>query len=135
MSFKHCGLLSWVHERNGRPKTQKPCARLRDADTRSASGDPAMVFIFRMASILSGRTGTLPVMPSGRIAAGRLSSTIFSGSCPLHMIVSEIGVRFLRKIMRKRARDARVNRSTTNIVLFEQRLVTRLVLPLDVIEE
>src|SRR3954469_25012968 len=37
------------------PETQRPCARLRDADRnfRSTSGDPAMVFIFRMASILS----------------------------------------------------------------------------------
>src|SRR3954454_11869815 len=37
------------------PETQRPCARLRDTDRnkRSASGDPAMVFIFRMASILS----------------------------------------------------------------------------------
>jgi hypothetical protein len=36
----------------------------------SASGDPAMVFDFWMASILSGITGSLPVAPSGRIAAG-----------------------------------------------------------------
>jgi len=36
----------------------------------SASCDPAMVFGFRMASILSGHTGALPVVPSRRIAAG-----------------------------------------------------------------
>ena len=38
--------------------------------------------------------------------------------------------------MRKRAQTARVLfKSTTNVVLFEQRLVARLVLPLDVIEQ
>ena len=38
--------------------------------------------------------------------------------------------------MRKRAQTARVLfKSTTNVVLFKQRLVTRLVLPLDVIEQ
>src|SRR4029079_10382435 len=43
---------------------------------------------------------------------------------------------FVRKIMRKRAQTARVLfKSTTNVVLFKQRLVTRLVLPLDVIEQ
>src|SRR5580704_7063874 len=58
--------------KNGCPKKQKPCARWLDADRikRSASGDPAMVFSFRMASIPSQVTGTLPVRPSGRIAAG-----------------------------------------------------------------
>src|SRR6185437_3569890 len=60
--------------KEGRPKTQKPCARWREAglEARSASGDPAMVLMFRMASILSGLTGTMPVASSGRIAAGRL---------------------------------------------------------------
>src|SRR6266566_4671947 len=73
MDIEHSGLLSWVHERQGRPKTQKPCARWRDADRnkRSASGDPAMVLVFRMASIFRVVTGTVPVTPSGRIAAGR----------------------------------------------------------------
>src|SRR6266478_4633130 len=59
--------------KTGRPKSQKPCARRRDADRnrRSASGDPAMVLVFRMASIFRVVTGTVPVTPSGRIAAGR----------------------------------------------------------------
>jgi hypothetical protein len=37
------------------PQNKKPCARWRDAERRmaSASGDPAMVSGFRMASILS----------------------------------------------------------------------------------
>src|SRR6202051_2810336 len=91
---------------------------------RSASGDPAMVFIFRMASIPS----------------------VVRASCPaqrpdccwtfLRMIDSEKPECDFRRNMRKRARLARVNfNSTTNVVLFEQRLVTRLVLPLDVIEQ
>src|ERR1700761_1999608 len=52
--------------KRGRSKTQKPCARLRDADldAGSASGDPAMVFMSRMASILSGSTGTCPFRPA-----------------------------------------------------------------------
>src|SRR3979490_304446 len=37
--------------------------------------------------------------------------------------------------MRKRARNARELYSTTNVMLFKQRLVTRLVLPLDVIKK
>jgi hypothetical protein len=45
------------------------CGTLRKG---SASGDPAMVFVGWMACILSVVTGTLPVTPSGRIAAGRL---------------------------------------------------------------
>src|SRR5437588_11469924 len=59
--------------KTGRPKSQKPCARRRDADRnrRPASGDPAMVLVFRMASIFRVVTGTVPVTPSGRIAAGR----------------------------------------------------------------
>jgi hypothetical protein len=37
------------------PQNKKPCARWRDAERHaaSASGDPAMVSGFRMASILS----------------------------------------------------------------------------------
>src|SRR4030081_1186167 len=54
MSIKHFDFFHGFAK--GRtPETQRPCARLRDADRnfRSASGDPAMVFIFRMASILA----------------------------------------------------------------------------------
>src|SRR6266849_1654560 len=46
-----------VSRKQGPFKTQKPCARWRDADcdevADSAPGAPAMVFMFRMASILS----------------------------------------------------------------------------------
>src|SRR5262249_12451349 len=45
--------------KDGVPETQKPCARWRDAEEGSASGDPAMVFVFRMASILPVSNGRL----------------------------------------------------------------------------
>jgi hypothetical protein len=61
-------------ESYGRLKTQKPCARLRDADREyaavSASGDPAMVFKSKMASILPMVRAFYPLSPSRRIAAG-----------------------------------------------------------------
>jgi hypothetical protein len=43
------------NERRDATQNKKPCARLRDAGRKaaSASGDPAMVSGFRMASILS----------------------------------------------------------------------------------
>jgi hypothetical protein len=50
-------MVVFFHEftKEGTPKNKKPCARLRDAGrvAASASGDPAMVSGFRMASILS----------------------------------------------------------------------------------
>jgi hypothetical protein len=58
------------------PKTQRPCARLRDAAAHcamSASGDPAMALAFEMASILpmvraSPRaTGTCPYRPAAGV--------------------------------------------------------------------
>src|SRR4030081_2727260 len=54
MNFEHLVFFHGFTKQRS-PETQRPCARLRDADRhmRSASGDPAMVFIFRMASILS----------------------------------------------------------------------------------
>src|SRR5204862_2091937 len=68
MLIEHMGLLSWVHERTA-SQNKKTIARWRDADRkcRSASGDPAMVLEFRMASILSSVSGILP-----RPAAGLL---------------------------------------------------------------
>src|SRR5947209_4740015 len=47
--------------KKGRLEKTKTMSRLRDADLsgRSASCDPAMVFGFRMASILSGSYGRL----------------------------------------------------------------------------
>ena len=94
-----------------------------------------MVFMLRMASILSGIYGHL-ALSSGRIAAGLPLSMIFSGIMLLGMIVSENSESGSRKIMRTRAQNARVLlESTTNVVLLQQRLVTRLVLPLDVVEK
>jgi hypothetical protein len=68
-----------------------------------------MVFMFRMASILSGIYGHL-ALSSGRIAAGPLLSMIFSEKgypllqiALLRMIVSENSESGFRKIMRKRA--------------------------------
>jgi len=58
--------------KNARPKRKnhaQDCGTLLES---SASGDPAMVFGIWMTCILSVVTGTLPVTPSGRIAAGRL---------------------------------------------------------------
>src|SRR5258708_64905 len=120
MNFEHFIGLSWF-TKAGTPKTQKPCARLRDTEVAnvadSASGDPAMVFMFRMASILPMVRASCPLRP----AAGLLLDTP-RGPFKVHA-------------QNAREDSARELNSTTNVVLFEQRLVTRLVLPLDVIEE
>jgi len=53
MSIEH-RLCFHLFMKGRTPKTQKPCARWRGADSKaaaSAPGDPAMVFEFRMASI------------------------------------------------------------------------------------
>src|ERR1700691_1599971 len=98
-----------------------------------ASGDPAMVFMFRMASILPMVRASYPLRP----AAGLLLDTPRTFQSPRaggRMIL--IGKRrsFSRPCenARKKARELC---STANVVLFEQRLVTRLVLSLDVIEK
>src|SRR6202023_3070037 len=120
MNIEHSIGLSWVHERTD-AETKRPCARLRDADRESfavsASSDPAMVLMFRMASILSMVRASCPLSPSRRIATGHAARTLRSPRA------------------KTRARGARRLYSTTNVVLFEQRLVTRLVLLLDVIEK
>src|ERR1700704_3321446 len=63
-----------VSRKEGCPKTQKPCARLRDAERDDvavgASGDPAMAFKSKMASILPMVRAFSPLSPSRRIAAG-----------------------------------------------------------------
>src|ERR1700716_659696 len=75
MNFKHGIGLSWVHESTD-VETKRPCARLRDADRESfavsASGDPAMVLMFRMASILPMVRASYPLRP----AAGLLLDTL-----------------------------------------------------------
>ena len=94
-----------------------------------------MVFIFRMASILSVVTGILPCP-----AAGLLLDVVEHDpyrTMLLRMIVSEkFGVRlFGRSCENARKQRAYSLKSTTNVMLFEQRLVTRLVLLLDVVEQ
>src|SRR6185436_14676777 len=78
-------------------------------------------------------------LPSGRIAAGRYFAhdpPFTRGSWPCARSLSGIESRIFRKIMRKRAPTARVvTCSATDVVLFEQRLVTRLVLVLQVVEK
>jgi len=66
MLIEHIGLLSWVHES---ACAQKQKDHAQDGETlielRSAPGDPAMVLMFRMASILSSVLGTLPCPAAG----------------------------------------------------------------------
>src|SRR5215471_11784123 len=67
MNIEHFDLLSSVHERPDASQNKKPCARRREAEHKaaSASGDPAMVFGFRMASILSLRSrAPCPLRPA-----------------------------------------------------------------------
>src|SRR4051794_10901138 len=68
-----------VSGKGGCPKTQKPCARLRDAARDdvavAASGDPAMAFKSKMASILPMVRAFYPLSPSRRIAAGHAART------------------------------------------------------------
>src|ERR1700754_1675852 len=114
-----------VSRKEGCPKTQKPCARLRDAERDDvavgASGDPAMAFKSKMASILPMVRAFYPLSPSRRIAAGH-------AAWPLMKHQTDLAT--------TRAKNARANLySATNVMLFEQSLVARLVLPLDVIEQ
>src|SRR3981081_346717 len=67
-----------VFRKSRTPETQKPCARLREDDPTSASGDPAMVFKSKMASILPMVRAFYPLSPSCRIAAGHAARTFQS---------------------------------------------------------
>src|SRR6202045_773098 len=75
MNIEHSIGLSWVHESMD-AETKRQCARLPDTDRESfaasVSGDPAMVFMFRMASILPMVRASYPLRP----AAGLLLDTI-----------------------------------------------------------
>src|SRR5258708_35442884 len=95
MNFEHLVFFHGFTKQRS-PETQRPCARLRDADRnmRSASGDPAMVFIFRMAAILSVVRAPCPLCPAAGLLLDVLSMIFrktgihFSGSCScLRMIV------------------------------------------------
>src|SRR4030081_612395 len=89
------------------PETQKPCARLRDADRERAavraSGDPAMVFRSEMASILPMVRAFYPLSPSRRIAAGHAARNFQSPRVyKMHDLDRKTG-RPLFRIMQKRA--------------------------------
>src|ERR1700674_5256587 len=80
MNIEHCGLLSWFHE-SRTSETQKPCARLRDAAcdevADSAPGDPAMVFMFRMVSILPMVRASRPLRPAAGLLLDGLAHDRF----------------------------------------------------------
>src|SRR5246127_5086322 len=120
MNIEHYGFFHGF-TKAGAPKTQKPCARLPDADRENvadaAASDPAMVLMFRMASILPMVRASYPLRP---VAGLRLDTP---------------RGRFQSPRVKTRARCACELYSTTNIMLFEQRLIARLVLPLDVIKK
>src|SRR4051794_2652242 len=101
-----------VSGKAGRLKTQKPCARLRDADREavavSASGDPAMVFRSKMASILPMVRAFYPLSPSRRIAAGHAAWALSPRAYKMHDLDRKTG-RPLFRIMQKTRADARVN--------------------------
>src|SRR5579872_1746906 len=61
--------------KEGALETRKPCARWLDTDPRSASGDPAMVFTLRMASILPIVRARCPSRPAAGLLLGRTVQT------------------------------------------------------------
>src|ERR1700755_2572929 len=137
MNIKHGIGLSWVHESTD-VETKRPCARLRDAGRDSvavrASGDPAMVFRFRMASILPMVRASNPLRPAAGLLLDTPRRFFEDPRVRKHDLIGKPEKPPFR-IMRKRARDARVMVSTANVVLFEQSLVARLVLSLDVVKQ
>src|SRR6266478_6178470 len=109
MNIEHSGLLSWFHESRDPSKRKKPCARWRDADcdevADSASGDPAMVFMFRMASILPMVRASCPLRPAAGLLLDALAHDRFRKPQPM----------VLRIMQKTRATSAReLNKSTTN---------------------
>src|SRR6202012_6135843 len=115
-------------QNNGRLKNKKPCARRPDAArcATSASGDPAMVFGFRMASILSLRSrAPCPLSPAaGLLRDVRIEHETFvfharrridtEGRCRPSTI--------LQKTRGNLPRAYSKTSATTNVVCFEQRL-------------
>src|SRR5262249_23077308 len=87
MNIEHFGFLSSVHEKPGTSQNKKPCARRREAGHKaSASGDPAMVFGLRMASILSLRSrAPCPLRPAAGLLLGvRIGRDDFVSTPPAH---------------------------------------------------
>src|SRR5271163_167177 len=71
--------LSFMVHESTDAETKKPCARWRDVDRAnldrtsfavSASGDPAMVFMFRMTSILPMVRASCPLRPAAGLRLG-----------------------------------------------------------------
>src|ERR1700712_1970594 len=109
-----------VSRKEGCPKTQKPCARLRDAEhddvAISASGDPAMVFRSKMASILPMVRAFYPLSPSRRIAAGHAAQAFHAYALIKCMILIGKPEDHFSGSCKKRAQHARANLySATNI--------------------
>src|SRR6476660_9599871 len=129
MNIEHSGLLSWFHE------SRDPLKRKNHAQdggtliaTKSQTQRPA---ILPWSSCFEWR-------PSFR-RYGHLARYAQLPDCCwtlLRMIILENLNNGLTDHAKTRATSAReLNKSTTNVMLFEQRLVTRLVLPLDIIEK
>src|SRR6478736_6550562 len=84
MNIEHLGLFHGF-TKSGTPQNKKPCARRREAErsSASASGDPAMVFGFRMASILSlGSRAPCPLCPAAGLLLDIRMGHDLSASCP-----------------------------------------------------
>src|SRR5450432_3149744 len=111
MNIEHFIGLSWVHESTD-AETKRPCARLRDTDRESfaasVSGDPAMVFLFRMASILPMVRASYPLRPAAGLLLDTPRGRTKSARWSVHDLIGKPEHRFFR-IMRKRAQDARAN--------------------------
>jgi hypothetical protein len=99
MSIKHLGLLSWVHDGTDAQKSKN---HAQDCGTLIATVDqrPAILpwfSIFGWRPSLSSVTGTLPVRPSRRIAAGfQLSRTVSESrysAVPDHALAHELLLR------------------------------------------
>src|SRR5664279_3199408 len=110
MNIEHCIDLSWVHQSTD-AETKRPCARLRDADRESFAASVRRSC--HGLSVSNGvhpsdGTGTLPVKPSRRIAAGYAAQVLVRTRALLNMIGIGKPVTPLFRIMRKRALIARV---------------------------
>src|SRR5262245_22284790 len=121
MNIKHGIGLSWFHESTD-IETKRPCARLPDAGREClavrASGDPAMVFMSRMASILPMVRASNPLRPAAGLLLDTPRRFFEDPRVTKHDLIGKPEKPTCR-IMRKRARDARVMDSTANVVLFE----------------
>src|SRR3954469_2690892 len=104
----------------GRLKTQKPSARLGDAEREavavSASGDPAMAFKSKMASILPMVRAFYPLSPSRRIAAGH-AARIFQLRALINRMIRPENTAFPDGCA-TRAKNARADRTQRRILCF-----------------